>query len=383
MKNLVTKSIMLATAAAAFGITMNAQAANFPERDHMDKQSRARGVGLSSVSLLRRVEGPGAQQRAMAILKKLQRSTSLVHARGRHQEHVDLDSKRVTLHGDDGWSLSVWEDGTKVRYRNHKAASDGVESSVPVENRLTSEYLGRLGEEFIRDSLADWVRLGPDDELVPSFTEYEINGLADGDTGVVLEELVSGNTVVFSRRVNGIDIVGPGSKIAVMFTNDGSAIGFDFDWPRYVPSGKVQSVLTLSEIVERASALGRTPAHPDTVNLERFECGYFDTGARTKKARQALQSACSASYTGRVLVDEAAYRANPEDGWAMVADINMIPAGAEVEADENWPESLAIATGLELPGVSGVTKALARADWGPPPAPPAADESAPSEDEGR
>lgn len=61
-------------------------------------------------------------------------------------------------------------------------------------------------------------------------------------SGHTEEEKVVSSIVVFGRRVDGVDIVGPGSKIALYVANDGMVFGFDGDWPRYERTAQRQDL---------------------------------------------------------------------------------------------------------------------------------------------
>jgi hypothetical protein len=60
-----------------------------------------------------------------------------------------------------------------------------------------------------------------------------------------------------------------------------------------------------------------------------------------------MQAGCFSYYSGRTIADEEKYRtaADGISGTVRVAMLDIIPAGAHVVEDNNWPESAAVATG--------------------------------------
>lgn len=311
-----------------------AWAADFPQRMESAKRSAAQGLGRAELPLLKRRPGPGMSAVAGALAKKFSQSAGPITTR--RGSKTQTHRNRVRIAGD-GWALQVYGDGTKARYRNSAYLDRYATLARPVGQRLSESRLEALGRQFIREHLQDLVALGPDEALVPFFTEFQIGGGGPAKAGApMIEEQVVANTVVFSRSVNGTDVVGPGSKIAITFANDEKPIGFDFDWPAYEPAGRTQRVVPLPEIQKRMQQLGVARTDSPGVKLERFECGYFDAGVKRRDPEVPLQAGCFVHTSARRIVDQAAHRQDSGSGHLLAAFVDAIPAGDPVEPDKRW-----------------------------------------------
>lgn len=112
---------------------------------------------------------------------------------------------------------SAWADGTRVRYRNYDALASKEGLGRPPADRLSNEVLEDLGRRFVTDHLASLVTLGPGEELVPLFTDHEINGMqAVGPGAGPAVEQVTSSRIMFGRTIGGVSVIGPGSKVSVL-----------------------------------------------------------------------------------------------------------------------------------------------------------------------
>jgi len=314
-----------------------AWAADFPQRVESAKRSAAQGLGKAEIPLLKRRPGPGMSAVAGVLARKFSQSAAPITTRGRSKTQTHRN--RVRIAGD-GWALQVYGDGTKARYRNSAYLDRYASHARPVGQRLSESRLEALGRQFIREHLQDAVVLGANEALVPFFTEFQIGGGGPTKAGApMIEEQVVANTVVFSRAVNGTDVVGPGSKIAITFANDEKAVGFDFDWPAYEPAGKTQRVVPLPEIQKRLQELGSVKTDSPGVKVERFECGYFDAGLTRRDSDTLIQAGCFVHTSARRIVDQAAYSQDPSSGHILAAFVDAIPAGDPVEPDKRWRQA--------------------------------------------
>ncbi len=340
--------IRLATAGCLLALVAlpgAAPAKDYPQRAADDDASRRAGLGRTSVPLLERAAGPGADTVVSTVLAKFERSTRGIHTQGTFERAAAADL--ITLHTE-GWTLQVAADGTRVSYRNI-AELDGA-TARPVEERLDQDTLEALGRRFIGDSLREFVTLSSNDEILPLYSEFQIaGGGAVSETQSLPEaEQVVANTVVFTRAIDGVPVVGGGSKIAVTFLNDGTAVAFDFDWPQYRKTDRQQEVLPIGEIRERGSRVLTLGLDAPGVNVTRFECGLFDPGVRKRDAAAPVQSACFVQADRRDIVDPELHRLDPESGHIVTAIAQAIPAGALIERDDRWPEAAAL-LGSALP----------------------------------
>lgn len=345
----MTTRMRQGAAAALAALTLGtaaAHAADFPQRTELLQRSASAGLGREQVTLLERRPGPGAATRLDELAARFSQSPHAVNTRGGVERLVKPRS--AALRGE-GWLLQVYADGSRVRYRNYAALdAKGQGLARPLAERLTPNALETLGRRFIATQLADLVTLGPGEELVPLFTEHEISTLEGvGPNAGQREEHVAGSTVVFGRSVDGVAVVGPGSKVAVVFANDGEALGFDVDWPLYTKTARTQRVLSLPQIRTRARALTGVDLTAPGISLKRTECGYFDAGAGRRDTAALVQAGCGLHYTRRTIVNAEVNRNDPASGHTLAAIAEEIPAGELVEPDANWPQAVRLAGGHE------------------------------------
>ncbi|MCB1034016.1 MAG: hypothetical protein KDD47_09310 [Acidobacteria bacterium] len=337
MKTFPLKSTAFAFAASLLLLAAAgpASAADFPERQALEARSVESGLGIDRIPLLQRLAGPGRETVAEQALARFAQAVGGVTTAG--GSRLDLDEKRHGVIGDDGWFLTVYADGSRIHYDNYTFLESRPELALPLEQRLSQEVLEALGRSFVTGELQGFVSLGSGERLVPSFTEFLVQGGSSTEPGGPVEEdTVLASTIVFSRTVNGVAIVGPGSKIAVTFANDGTAVAFDVDWARYQPTGELQDVLPVAKILERSAALRDGVGEE---NLEHMECGYFDLGGRKRDVEAPLQAGCFLQVSVETPI---------EDGHLLAAYAEAVPAGVSVEADPSWPEAARLA-GLPIP----------------------------------
>lgn len=331
-KTMVTGGLLALT--ALVGV---AWAKDFPQRSQLDASSRREGFGRSSVALLKRMPGRGGEAVAAAVIRQFESASTAITTSGERKREAKRD--KIFVHTD-AWSLQVVGDGTRVSYRNEMELDRGQANGVPVAQRLSDERLEELGRGFIAGTLQALVKLGPDEALVPLYTERQITGGGPTAEGAQPEtELVVANTMVFTRTIDGVPVVGGGSKVAVTFLNNGNAVAFSYDWPEYRKTGRQQKVLGLDEIKRRGKRVLSVDLDAENVKLARFECGLFDPGVRYRDADALVQSACYVQAVRRDIIDPAANRLDPTAGHVLAAVAQAIPAGATVEPDKRWPEA--------------------------------------------
>ncbi|HVK54834.1 MAG TPA: hypothetical protein VM532_07365 [Burkholderiales bacterium] len=333
-------SAALFTAIGLSIISSPSVAADFPQRLAIAERSLKSGVGLSEVPLLRRDPGPGMGVMTEQLVANFGQSGDPITTRGALK--TERTETKTSVFGE-GWSLQVYADGTRVRYRNYEYLDGANNKPVPLASRMSQEQLEKYGREFIANKLGRYVVLGKNEALVPYFTEFQVGGGGSTlpDAKPVAEEVIA-NTVIFARSVNGVPILGPGSKIAVIFANDGQPTGFDMDWATYQPTGKTQKVSALTEVQSRARKLFPFDLSASDVKTTRFECGYFDIGARKRDVNAPIQTACLVHANKRQIVDKVAFAADPNSGHTVAAYMGPIPAGATVERDMSWPQALTL-----------------------------------------
>ncbi len=341
MTNTKRHAIGILTALIGLHVSTVAAGRESEQRAALNRKSLQSGLGAGAVALLRRLPGPGAETVAQRLTTEFAERQRLGGAVVLQQGEGRVDATVGTAR------FRVDDDGTRIRYDNRATVDNGKYERVSVEKRLSHDQLVDLGLKFIAGPISPYVKLGRGDEIVPLKSEYEVEGGVD-QHGKRDEDKVVAATIVFGRTVNGIHVVGSGSKISVTFGNDTSILGFRVDWPQYASTAQHQQVLSTHEIWERVSALSSMHFGADDVKVERFECGYFDNGARADRDKNAfVQAACSVHYVGRKNVQ---HEGRTESLVTAIAD--QIPVGVVVEPDAAWPHATALLTRGDVCAVS-------------------------------
>jgi len=237
----------------------------------------------------------------------------------------------VIAQSDSGAYLEVDEDASVFRFRIGAATARAEASAT----RLDLDELEMLGRRVLVGPLADYVPLSEADGLVFLGSQYLIEDEANIETNETTERVV-GHIALFGREVDGIFVVGPGSKLALWFTGAGNLMGFDVNWPRYDRLASMQTTLSIDDVWTRfAQYAEQEVPRPDetgdaSIATRRFECGYVDLGAR-KRRGASIQAGCFAHVDGF-----------SEDGAVRIAHAEVMPIGETVERDPNWPATKAM-----------------------------------------
>lgn len=327
--------LVTALVSASFTNVVNAADSSF--RVSLDAKSRRVGVGHPSLPILVRLAGPGREMATAKLLNRLGASSSLsVRIEAGATTEVSDDRSRTTA-GD--WSLTVFADGTKAKFQNYAYLTRHPELIRKVERRMPQEEAEKRGAAFIASELSEFVVVGSNEALVPLKTIYEIRQAQSVNSKTPDPAEAVSTTAVFSRTVNGVAIVGTGSKVAVTMANDGKVVAFDYDWAPLAYGGEQQEVLGLSSINRRAAGLSGKNMSPGSVAMKHFECGYADLGARKAGSGSVLQPACVLQY-----LDEKAVAG----GIITSGHGYLIPTGVNVRADKGWPEAQALCLGSDV-----------------------------------
>lgn len=311
--------------------------ANTPRRGHSDylvgltRRAQSEGLGRDAVLLLRAERGAGRAAVAGRLrrLANGRRFGARISAAGLKQ--APADDRGLAFVGPDS-SVKVFADGTKFRVRanlNEEAKRVGQRG-----REIAKDELEQLGRRFVGDSLADFVKLGPEETLVFLGAKYLREEVMKADGGDRTESVVA-SIAVFGREVGGVPVIGAGSKVAVWFASDRQPVGFDVDWPAYTRTRRRQAVLPRERLFERVRATAVAPQGSGRDEVSRFECGYVDLGA-TSRGATMLQPGCAVHYASR-----------NEDGL-LHARIEFIPAGSNVIADPKWALSRLLAGGRTI-----------------------------------
>jgi hypothetical protein len=243
-----------------------------PYRQALNRNSRAAGIGRTELLLLQRQPGRGAKLVAGELLSHYRESNFAITTSGQYT--MNETAKRIRYVGASGWYLQVYGDGSAIRYRNYPYLDSAANVPLPLSQRIPDEKLEALARSFIATELWRYVQLSKSDGLQAFSTIFEINGSQPNIPGAPVHEEIVATAVNFIRTVDGVPVVGRGSKVSVIFANDGTPIGFDLDWPTYSQTGELQSILSPARISERASKVMAVDPFGPATTIRRFECGY-------------------------------------------------------------------------------------------------------------
>jgi hypothetical protein len=334
------ETVRIAAVAAALALGVGAArgpgfaAAAEPRRGHSEylasltQRSLREGLGRESVRLLATVRGGGREAIGRRLLGQVGAETGSL---GRRLRLTGLKAappgrKSVSWFSDEGY-LQVFADGTKLRVRGN--VDDPRELERAGGAKLDKKQLEELGRRFVKSALSEYVKLGTTETLSFLGVRYLVDDNARPEAQAT--EKVVANIAVFGREVDGIPVVGSGSKVAVWFDGNREPVGFDLDWPIYRISSRVQKVLARQELARRVAQATVPLQGGDGVTVRRFECGYVDLGATRRGA--TIQAGCSLAWEAR----------GPEGEVA--AHTEFIPAGVRVLKEARWPLAAAAAEG--------------------------------------
>ena len=349
MKFIHTAMHILAPIVFALALNAPSFAADYPQRVAAAARAQKAALGQLTVPLLRRAPGLGREVVAELLLKRFSDPLASIQTSGlptieRRKDRIDFVGK--------GWIMHVDDDGTSVRYRNYGYLDSTNNKALPLAQRMSQDTLEKLGMAFIKSALGDFVPIAVNEQLLPFFSEFQVGGGGSTQLGQKpIAEEVFANTVVFSRVINGVPVIGSGSKIAIIFANNGKPVGFDFDWARYELTGAKQATLGITEINARAAKLSAVDLKSPFTKITRFECGYFDFGARRRDPFAPLQTACAMHVHKKEIVDADLFAKDPTSGHTIAAYMQAIPLGSRPAVDTKWPEArLLLGMGLEQLG---------------------------------
>jgi hypothetical protein len=318
MKRHISISVVLFGLCAA----VPAAAEDSPARLLLRQRSQTTGFTRASVSPLTRLVGPGndaAAGRARDVARVLVGRT-LGYAQRRNGNTLRQSTAE--------WRLRVSDNGNNV----HLALERKDDVPIAAMAKPTLSEIEGMGRAFITTSMSRIVTLGPNEELVFLGSRYEYSGGQSIDSGVRDPDVLEGWTSIFGRSIGGEVVIGPGSKVVVMFRADGAVEGFDLDWPAYTSSGAAMETLRVAAVRQRGAQLKarlpqladvaqRSAVHKETA----FECGLFDRGGRSKRgSAEMVQPACQETFRtemgaagnkGTVLVVPAARVPIADDSW--------------------------------------------------------------------
>jgi hypothetical protein len=314
----------------------------FPRSDNHAVRSLKVGVGVPSLPVLKR-RAVGTRDAKLALL-----IASVVN-KGYSAATLEKREDRIRAAGAE-WHLDIFGDGTAAEFFDDTVASRARASGVDPYRAMSASDLEAAGRNYVARHLTKVIVLRPGERLVPEVRSARIEaGVATDGTSAATA--VVANRIVFTPEINGIPVVGAGSKVTITFLNDGSVESFRYDWPSYVKTGRMQRLVPARETLRRlqrvvgvrtnysATDAIRAPSNVALVTqlvglrgnmqLERFDCGYYDPGFMSRDAKAPVQAGCyyhviDSEGSGE-FVTKAAYS-------------GAVPAAKRPETDARWPE---------------------------------------------
>ena len=280
---------------------------------------------------LLKAKGPrgGAKLRMQKLVEALSASKALPA----NLKLVAKDGDSMLAAGDDGGYLEVDKDASSFRFRRGGESF----STQGSQERMSNSELESRGRAVLEKFFAPILFAGSSSIQETRFLggRYIIDDVVELATGRELSNVVA-NIAVFGREVQGVSVVGPGSKAAIFLSPQGELIGFDVDWPDYKVLGKKQTSAPISEVADRFAKFsdrdvplsGGTQSDDGSethfVTLDLFECGYIDLGPRKRRGAK-IQTGCAAQVSGY-----------SGDGSVRLAYVEVLPIGVKVERDKSW-----------------------------------------------
>jgi hypothetical protein len=240
MKNKNLNFITSAVLAASVMISGSAaRAADLPRTKAHQQLSATKGFSDTELAVLQRTGGMDQDTVSSSVIGKLRPSSAY--------QSTKVGAKlRIT---GTQWSLEVEGDGSAAEYQDLAVEAQAHSLGKPLSAEMPAAELEQRGRVFIASNLASEIVLGADEELVALRTDYRTEGGQDAATGEISQAVVA-NRIVFGRTLQGVPIVGNGSKVILTFTNDGSLESFRYDWPAYQVTA-TQNVVDAGEVLSR------------------------------------------------------------------------------------------------------------------------------------
>jgi hypothetical protein len=314
---------------AAVAIVTGTAFAKHPPLFHrqVTEKSDSGAMGAKPLQVLQRRSGPGRKAAADMLLAKLERAGLAKAGDERRSDDaeahlLDAPDWRLQTRGTGEWAL--YENLAKTRQLNEK---DGV----PPGQQPTIEQLEGPGRNFIKSVLSDVVHLGAN-ETLEAWSVTHQKGVS-GDIHGTYNESVVASKIGFTRAINGVAVIGSGSKIGVTFDTHGNVLGFDIDWPDYVPmvsAGKnaAEPTVDVGTVRQRLKKVRASRSFAKLVDERPLECGYYDAGTLVAGSA-GVRGACQAHYMTA-----------SADGHRRMGFVDTVPIGEAIVKDSSWPEAV-------------------------------------------
>ena len=332
-----------AAMAAAFAcaiLATGAIAAESAYRKSLTERSMKEGFGRDEVKTLSVVAASDRGKTAERLRKEASSGALGKLLALSFDKPTQDGEKTVSFVADEGY-LQVFADSSRFRLRGDLGKVNPAEANGGKE-RIEVGRLEKFARDYVQGPLKEFIGLQDAEALTFLGSRYlrQGGGSVTGDKG---KEYLVANIAILGREIDGIPVVGSGSKIAVWFTPEAEVIGVDVDWPQYKRGEEPQALLPTEELRRRIAAASVPIADTENVKVVRFECGYVDLGATRRTAEAPVQPGCAISYRG----------VEGDEMEGTFARQDFIPAAQQVYPDERWPLANFIArNGEPKPGQS-------------------------------
>lgn len=310
----LTAAVLLSLAGTASSLEVS------PDLQALRAESAQDALGGRELPVLRRISGPGNEQgleRTIEVLRAVGFSDTLTPDPVR-----DGDSLFVRT---SAWVLQVTGEGNRVRFGSSK---DGLRRSP--DGLPYSEVFG-IAEDALRNELSPLVPLRDNEALVP-IGRYDVKVSTSAPDGTRVTKEILESVAHFGRSVEGVMVVGPGSRAMVTLDNDGRVTGFDLDWSEYEPTEILQPTLSIEDIDARLIVLEKAGVLTPYREQSYVACGYYDPGTAGAPFTQLIQPGCAYRF---VIMSDGEPSGTLDLG---------IPAGEMFVGDAGWPESVVLAS---------------------------------------
>ena len=299
---------LLTSFAAVIALTNGgtAFAGSTPRSDEHAKTSLTTGFSVKSLPVLKWRSPRSPEATLNVLLRSLPGKTGAPYRILRQQNDPVLRAAAQE------WRLDIFGSGSAAEYLNEGNAGRALRTAVEPSQAMRLAQLEKSGRDYIDQVLAGVITLAPGDSLTSEAMSARIMGgsAIDGSSSY---STVLASRMIFTREIEGVPVVGAGSKVTVTFLNDGSIKSFRYDWPAYERTQQTQSLLNAAEILKRVQIVifkraggpgMKLEEWPQPVpgdgpvdlggnfRLERLVCGYYDPGFWERQADAPVQPGC-------------------------------------------------------------------------------------------
>ncbi len=324
MARLMAGRILLVVAFATFGAHALAEAERVTPRDTAKWQT-VRALARDGDHArwrsrdLERLPGPGNERTADQVVAAMSASG-----------HAFPGGPAVRQAGDtlflsmERWTLEVSGEGRSVRLVRDPAT---LRPRSPEESMSEQVAVARA-QELVDQFFGDVVVRAEGEELVPMRVSYHRQGFQPMAEGRPIEGAghvaILAMLVQFARLIDGIPVIGVGSRATIAIGMDGELAGADIDWSQFgLASSTRRPVASAAVRASRLEVLKTKMSIAESVGLDL--CGYFDSGSRSKDEVVTIQLACL-------------YRTQVRPG--VFGRSLAVPIEAQLRRDAGWSESM-------------------------------------------